>query len=510
MSTNPNSGQPSQGGNNVQGPPTQQLTPDSVQHLALRYRQYFNEAQRLGPTTPQGQELLRRASKIKAMYVAYNNQNQQAPQGLSQGTAGPSQGGETRSATPTNSQATNGLPAGNSISSNIQTLLTPQQNEAYGRLIQTFHENGENIKSEYAYLKKQVEILDGEIKKRQGNPATVNQLETKKAEILNKLTGFGVSFRALSQKLREDKKNFYIECAATNPNLKRFLQASTQQQRASASNTSAPQQAGAGSPDQQQMTPQPQEQQPPLQPRQQPQQQQAKPSAPQPGTGGSSRSPTQVTSVNAAAHLANNANSGGRQAIFKQPNPSVPISETVAQKMPVPVVHRSNRPTITGGSAMNAAALNTPVMTKLPPYEVDNERVMSKRKLRELVKSVGIDEGDGETTIDGDVEELLLDLADDFITNVTSFSCRLAKHRKSDNLDVRDIQLHLERNWNIRIPGYAADEVRSTRKWNPTSSYNQKIQGVNTAKAAKSATAAQAAASQAVTGNSDNKNQSLS
>lgn len=285
--------------------------------------------------------------------------------------------------------------------------------------------------------------------------------------------------------------------------MKRFLQASTQQQRANstASQNASPLPAATGanqasSPIQQTGAPS------------QVQQQTATPS--QPRSGVNSRSPTQVTSVNAAAHLANNATSAARQAIFKQPNPSVPVSETITQRMPTPVVHRSNRPTITGGSAMNAAALTTPVMTKLPPYEVDNERVMSKRKLRELVKSVGIDEGDGETTIDGDVEELLLDLADDFITNVTSFACRLAKHRKSDNLDVRDIQLHLERNWNIRIPGYAADEVRSTRKWNPTTSYNQKLQGINSAKITKTTSAAQAAAAQAVSSNADSKNQPAS
>lgn len=167
---------------------------------------------------------------------------------------------------------------------------------------------------------------------------------------------------------------------------------------------------------------------------------------------------------------------------------------------------------------MNAAALNTPVMTKLPPYEVDSERVMSKRKLRELVKSVGVDEGDGETTIDGDVEELLLDLADDFISNVTGFACRLAKHRKSDNLDVRDIQLHLERNWNIRVPGYSADEIRSTRKWNSTTNYTQKLQGINAAKAVKTTSAAQTAAvaaaaaannSAAPSSSSDNKAQPI-
>ncbi|CAI6434367.1 BAF_HP2_G0009770.mRNA.1.CDS.1 [Saccharomyces cerevisiae] len=167
-----------------------------------------------------------------------------------------------------------------------------------------------------------------------------------------------------------------------------------------------------------------------------------------------------------------------------QNKPAIPISENISTKTPAPVAYRSNRPTITGGSAMNASALNTPATTKLPPYEMDTQRVMSKRKLRELVKTVGIDEGDGETVIDGDVEELLLDLADDFVTNVTAFSCRLAKHRKSDNLEARDIQLHLERNWNIRIPGYSADEIRSTRKWNPSQNYNQKLQSITSDKVA--------------------------
>ncbi|SCU87042.1 LAFA_0E04346g1_1 [Lachancea sp. 'fantastica'] len=508
MSSNPTSGSPVAGsGNNAQGPPTQQLTPDSVQHLALRYQQYFNEAQRLGPTTPQGQELLRRASRIKAMYVAYNTQNQQAAQGAVQGAGVPSGSADNGTASPTASQASNGTPTNNSMTRNIQSLLTPQQNEAYGKLLQTFNENGEQIKGEYGYLKKQIEILEDEIKKRQNNPAMVNQLESKKSEILNKLTGFSDSYRALNQKLREDKKNFYIECAATNPHLKRFLQASTQQQRANAANMSngnSPLPSGNATVN----ASSPGRQQPVVQQTQA--QQEVKDTPAQQKSNANSRSPTHVTSVNAAAHLANTASPASRQAIFKQPNPSVPISENVAQKTHTPVVHRSNRPTITGGSAMNAAALNAPVMTKLPPYEVDNERVMSKRKLRELVKSVGIDEGDGETTIDGDVEELLLDLADDFITNVTSFACRLAKHRKSDNLDVRDIQLHLERNWNIRVPGYAADEVRSTRKWNPTTSYNQKIQGINNAKAAKTANAAQAMAAQSVSGNSGTKPQSLS
>jgi transcription initiation factor TFIID subunit 12 len=116
-------------------------------------------------------------------------------------------------------------------------------------------------------------------------------------------------------------------------------------------------------------------------------------------------------------------------------------------------------------------------MLRAPQYEVAGDRVLSKRKLSELVSSVVGDEK--EAVIDGDVEELLLDLADEFVTSVTSFACRLAKHRKSDTLEVKDVQLHLERNWNIRIPGYSADEVRSLRKVVPTQSYVQKVNGVH-------------------------------
>lgn len=68
-------------------------------------------------------------------------------------------------------------------------------------------------------------------------------------------------------------------------------------------------------------------------------------------------------------------------------------------------------------------------------------------------------------------------MADEFIHSVTSFACRLAKHRKVDSVEARDIQLHLDKNWNIKIPGYAMDEIRSNRKVQPSNSYNQKFKG---------------------------------
>jgi len=78
-----------------------------------------------------------------------------------------------------------------------------------------------------------------------------------------------------------------------------------------------------------------------------------------------------------------------------------------------------------------------------------------RRSIQELAFSI-----DPNVKIDPEVEELLLDIADEFLDSVANFGCRLAKHRNGDTLEVRDLQLHLERNHNIRIPGFASDETR--------------------------------------------------
>ncbi len=157
---------------------------------------------------------------------------------------------------------------------------------------------------------------------------------------------------------------------------------------------------------------------------------------------------------------------------------------TIPQDLKVSVpsgvsVKVNNRPTLLGGNATDSPALSNPAFIRPQHFEFEGGRVLNKRKLRELVKYVASEEGDTDVAIDGDVEDLLLDLADEFVTSVTSFACRLAKHRKSNSLDVKDVQLHLERNWNIRVPGYAADEIRSTRKLMPNPAHNSKINGLS-------------------------------
>jgi transcription initiation factor TFIID subunit 12 len=79
--------------------------------------------------------------------------------------------------------------------------------------------------------------------------------------------------------------------------------------------------------------------------------------------------------------------------------------------------------------------------------------------------------------------KLLMEVADEFIDSVLQQSCKIARHRKGQMLEVRDVQLHLERNWNIRIPGYSSEEVRNVKKYNPTPAHVAKVNAVNQAKA---------------------------
>src|SRR4051812_47347316 len=76
----------------------------------------------------------------------------------------------------------------------------------------------------------------------------------------------------------------------------------------------------------------------------------------------------------------------------------------------------------------------------------------------------------------------ILQMADDFVDSLVTSACRLAKLRDSQTLEIRDLQLVLERNYNIRIPGYASDEVRTVRKFHPAPGWTQKMNAVQAAK----------------------------
>ncbi|OMH79082.1 Transcription initiation factor TFIID subunit 12, partial [Zancudomyces culisetae] len=124
----------------------------------------------------------------------------------------------------------------------------------------------------------------------------------------------------------------------------------------------------------------------------------------------------------------------------------------------------------TGGGAISLVGLDTSSLSTDP----SQLRVLSKRKIQELVNEI-----DPNSRIEPEVEDLLCDIADEFIDSVVGFSCELARHRKSNVLEAKDIQLHLERNWNIRVPGFATDEIRTVKKSTLLPNYQQKLNAIN-------------------------------
>eukprot|EP00040_Diaphanoeca_grandis_P016865 m.87461 g.87461 ORF g.87461 m.87461 type:complete len:196 (-) comp26075_c0_seq1:116-703(-) len=99
--------------------------------------------------------------------------------------------------------------------------------------------------------------------------------------------------------------------------------------------------------------------------------------------------------------------------------------------------------------------------------------LVPRRKLDELVKQL-----DPHQALDAEVEELLVDMANDFVERVVTFSCQLAKHRNSDVLETKDVMLHLERNWNIRIPGFPRDDVKAPKPPKVVESHKQRLTAV--------------------------------
>jgi len=133
--------------------------------------------------------------------------------------------------------------------------------------------------------------------------------------------------------------------------------------------------------------------------------------------------------------------------------------------------------------ASSTAALQQPSTNP-----IDNE-IITRRKLQELVNQVSPN-----TKLEIDVEEIMMDVADDFIESVTTFACNLAKHRKSTTLEVKDLQLHLERNWNIKVPGFSVEETKKRSLIQQSEVHKQRIEQIR-----KTTQAQQVAAKKAAT-----------
>ncbi|GKT43356.1 transcription initiation factor TFIID subunit 13 [Colletotrichum spaethianum] len=206
------------------------------------------------------------------------------------------------------------------------------------------------------------------------------------------------------------------------------------------------------------------------------------------------------TPGSAGAHAQGVMGSGAvphQQAHPTQPTQTLqsklPIPKQLPEKataVPQPVAMAggagAGRPTYTGGGGIAGGVMGQPAMAKIPAYvhEAEGDHVLSKKKLDELVRQVcgGNAEGQEINMLTPEVEESVLAMADSFVDNVLETACRNAKERGSKVLEIRDIQLVLERTYNIRVPGYSSDELRTVRKIQPSTAWITKMSAIQAAK----------------------------
>ncbi|XP_065363173.1 transcription initiation factor TFIID subunit 12 isoform X2 [Calliphora vicina] len=126
--------------------------------------------------------------------------------------------------------------------------------------------------------------------------------------------------------------------------------------------------------------------------------------------------------------------------------------------------------TMTNNTGSSSSSGNSTNANTKPSTGPESQPVLTKARLLELVREV-----DTTAQLDEDVEELLLQIADDFVEDAVKATCAFAKHRKVSKVEVRDVQLHLERKWNMWIPGFGTDELRPYKRAAITEAHKQRL-----------------------------------
>ncbi|KAJ3207373.1 hypothetical protein HDU67_007515 [Dinochytrium kinnereticum] len=105
-----------------------------------------------------------------------------------------------------------------------------------------------------------------------------------------------------------------------------------------------------------------------------------------------------------------------------------------------------------------------------------DEPLIRAGRLQELLAQI-----DGLEKLDGDVENLLADVVEDFVGQVAEFGSKLAKHRGSEVLELPDAQLPLEMKWDIKLPGFGEEPQEAKRRNQASKLHLQRTSAVRSA-----------------------------
>ncbi|CAF0848587.1 unnamed protein product [Adineta steineri] len=123
------------------------------------------------------------------------------------------------------------------------------------------------------------------------------------------------------------------------------------------------------------------------------------------------------------------------------------------------MAYRNENGFIRPGNTTTTAATTT--VTTAGAVGGDNERsILDKRAIQELIKEV-----DPLMQIDEEVEDMLVQIAEEFVDSTLLASCQNAKHRKSNTVEAKDVQLYLERTYSMWVPGFGTEDPKQYKKF---------------------------------------------
>lgn len=136
-------------------------------------------------------------------------------------------------------------------------------------------------------------------------------------------------------------------------------------------------------------------------------------------------------------------NSNSPAGIQPRPIPAPnPVRLTAAANVEIGL----NRPSI----GLQPRPRFTSLESTVPNVKLKSPELLDRSRIQDLVNEV-----DPNQELDEDVQNLLLEIADDFIEKTINTSCQIAQHRNASTLETSDVQLCLERNYNMWIPGFS-------------------------------------------------------
>ncbi|XP_062226651.1 transcription initiation factor TFIID subunit 12-like [Phragmites australis] len=166
----------------------------------------------------------------------------------------------------------------------------------------------------------------------------------------------------------------------------------------------------------------------------------------------------------------------------------LPLSQQQAARTPVSMAQKPDSLATPNATVIRSVDTTT---TDADVSETGN-RLLTKRSIQELVAQI-----DPNERLDPEVEDVLIDIAEDFVESVATFSCSLAKHRKSNTLEAKDVLLHAEKSWNITLPGFSGDEIKLYKKPHVNDIHRERLALIKKSMASDTKnSAAQAAANQ--------------